>query len=128
MASHVDVVVLDENHARAQVRKQASLIDRAQKLLARLVVRVRLAGKDELHRTLGIEQEAAQAIHVGEQQIPPLVGGKPARKTDGERVGIQGRLGGLDEFLAVVVASALGFSLTPDEANQSGLEGAVGLP
>ena len=46
MASHVDVVVLDENHTRTQVVQQTGLIDRTQKLLARLVVGMRLAGKN----------------------------------------------------------------------------------
>ena len=61
-------------------------------------------------------------------RLRPLVGGEAAGEPDGQRVRIEGRLGGFDQLLAVGVASALGFRLTPDEIHQRGFQRAVGFP
>ena len=54
--------------------------------------------------------------------------GVHSSKPDGQHIGIKGRLGGLDQLLAVIVAPALGFRLAPGEIDQSGLQRAMGLP
>ena len=64
--------------------------------LSSLVRRMRLAGDDELHRTLGIGQQAKQPRRVVEQQVGPLVGGEAARKAQRQGVGIEEMPGGFD--------------------------------
>ena len=57
--------------------------------LSRLVRRMGLAGKDELHRALGIGQQAKQSLRVVQQQVRPLVGREAARKAERQCVGIE---------------------------------------
>ncbi len=58
-------------------------------LLAAVVGRVRLAGDDELHRALGVEQEAAQPLRVAQHQRQALVRRDAPREADGEHVGVE---------------------------------------
>ena len=48
--------------------------------LSRLIRRMRLAGDDELHRSLRIAQQAKQSLGVVQQQVRSLVGREAARK------------------------------------------------
>ena len=47
---------------------------------------MRLAGEDELHRALRVVDHGGQLFDVGQNQVGALVGGKAARKADGERI------------------------------------------
>ena len=51
-----------------------------------VVGRVGLAGEDELHRPVVVEQQRPQPLGLAEQQRRPLVGGEAAGEADGERV------------------------------------------
>ncbi len=57
--------------------------------LAAVVGRVRLAGDDELHRPLGVEQQRAQPLGVAQHEGEPLVRRHPAGEADGEDVGVE---------------------------------------
>ena len=54
-------------------------------LLARLVLRVGLAGEDELHRPVGVAEDFGGPVDVCEDERGPLVGCEAAGKADGER-------------------------------------------
>jgi hypothetical protein len=51
-------------------------------------MRMGLAGKEELHGTLGIVDHGRQSLDIGENQVGSLVGGEAAREADGQ--GIRG--------------------------------------
>ena len=57
--------------------------------LPRLVLRMRLAGDDELHRALRIGQQTKQPLRVVQQQVRSLVGREAARKAQRQCVGIK---------------------------------------
>ena len=57
--------------------------------LPRLIRRMGLSGKDELHRALRIGQQADQPFRVVQEQIGSLVGCETPRKAQGQRIGIQ---------------------------------------
>ena len=105
VAAEVDVVVFDEHHALRVRRLATELRDCPQQLLPGVVLRVRLACEDELDGGIA-GHERAQALDLGEEERRPLVGGEPARESDGEHVGIEERprlrdaLGGLAATLA----------------------------
>ena len=63
-ARDAHVVVLDEDDVAAQLGVAARVDDRADQLLAALVLRVRLAREDELHRALAVAEEALHALDV----------------------------------------------------------------
>ncbi len=60
------------------------MIDVLDDALAGAVGRVRLAGEDDLHRSLLIEDEPGQALLVGEKQRGALIRGEAPGKTDGQ--------------------------------------------
>ena len=62
---------------------------------------MRLAGKNELHRALGIVHHRGQPFDVRQNQVGALVGGKAARKSDGQRVGAEHPAQSLQNFLAI---------------------------
>ena len=67
------------------------------KALAGLVLGMRLAGDDDLHRHVLVQQNPFEPLHVAKQKRGALVGGEAARETDGECVGIE-RLAGVPHF------------------------------
>ena len=67
-------------------------------MLALLVRRMRLAGKDELDRPGRVVQQARQPRRVVEQQIRPLVAGETPRKTKRQRVRVEHVRGLHDDF------------------------------
>ena len=74
----------------------AVLEDALQMVLGRLVGRMRLAGEDDLHRPVGVVEDAGEPLGIVEDQLGPLVGGEAPREADGQRVGIEHRAGGDD--------------------------------
>ena len=66
--------------------------------LPRLVRRMRLAGDDELHRTLRIGQQTKQPLRVVQQQVRSLVGREAARKAQRQGVGIEEMLRTFDRL------------------------------
>ena len=86
IAADVDVVVLDEEQLAGEARIAHEPRDLLQHLLARAVVRMRLAREDELDRHLRVVDEGDDRLHVLQHQVRALVGGKAAREADGQRV------------------------------------------
>ncbi len=54
-----------------------------------VIARMRLAGEDELDGPVLVARQAHDVLQLLEDQRRALVGGKPAREADGQRVGIQ---------------------------------------
>ena len=103
-----DVVVGEEHEPVSHVGGASELLDALDQLLAGRVCRVGLAGEDELHGTLAVVQQGAEAIGVGEQQRRPLVGGEAAGEADRqhgriEDVLTQALAGETHEVVAAVV-------------------------
>ncbi len=55
-------------------------------------------GEDDLHRPLGMVQDLGQTGRVFQDQVSPLVGGKPSGESDGQRLRVQHLAGGLNLF------------------------------
>ena len=60
-------------------------------LLAAVVGRVALAGDDDLHRTLRVQQQRLEPFRVTQHQGQPLVGRDPAGEADRQHVRVEGR-------------------------------------
>ena len=104
------------------------LRDLLQDLLSRLVVRMGLAGKQELHRALGIVDHRGQALDVGEDQVGALVGGEAAREADGQRIGREHLVETVEDFLRLAAAGGLFVRAVPGEVEQLGLEAEMRFP
>ena len=63
--------------------------DLLQDTLAGFVVRMGLAGKEELHGALGVVDHGGETFDVFEQQVGALIGSEAAGEADGEGVGRQ---------------------------------------
>ena len=89
---------------------------------------MRLAGKNELHRTLGIVHHGGQLFDVGQNQIGPLVGGEAAGKADGQRVRTEDPAQPLQHFRRLVAALGLLDRAVADKIQQPGLQVEMGFP
>ena len=100
------VVVGEHDHAVTDVvagGERAELLDQ---VLAFAVMRVRLAGDQQLHRALGAREDARQPLALVQQEGQPLVGRDPAREPDREGLRVERR--GLPREVARVVAALVG--------------------
>ena len=124
----VHVVVFEEGHAALELGVTGELIDALEDFLAGIVGGVRLAGEDDLHRPPGIDEEAAQAIEVAEDQVGTLVRGESPRKADRQRGRVEQRAGAdhLRGFLELVGKPAA--RVLPDEVGEDVLEADVRVP
>ena len=93
---HVQVVVVDEGDAAAELRIQGLPIHPLKMMLADVVGGMRLAGEDDLHRPPGRIQNPRETLGVLEDQVRPFVAGEPARKADCQRLRLEQRAGGDD--------------------------------
>ena len=128
MAADVDVVVLDEDELVGELGVAHHLGDLLQHTLAGLVVRVGLAGKEELHRTLGVVDHGGEPLDVGEQQVGALVGGKAAGEADGQRVGREHFAEPLQILRRLAAAFGLLARAAAHEVEQLRLQAEVRLP
>src|ERR1700683_4922868 len=99
VAPDVDVVILDEDKFVGELRIAHQVGDLLQHFLAGFVQRVRLAGKNKLHRTFWIVDHRSQPLNVFKDQIGTLISGKAPRKTYREGVRAEHALQALN-FLA----------------------------
>ena len=127
LARHLHVVVFQEDHVFPEVGIARELHDLADVALARLVLGMGLAGDDDLHRHVLVQQNALEPLDVAEQQRGALVGGEAAREPDGESVGIEHlsraphfRGGGLPPHRRSALA-------LPNETDQAALAPAMGF-
>ena len=89
MAPYIDVVVLHEYKLVSELRVAHHFGDLLQQALAGIIMRMRFAGEYELHGALGIVDHGRESFDIRENQVGPLVGGKPACEPDRQRVGTQ---------------------------------------
>ena len=66
-----------------------------------------LAREDELDRALGVTEDGAEAVEVGEDEDRALVGGEAAREADRQRAGIEQALDAAQVVGGEAVAGAL---------------------
>ena len=104
------------------------LRDLLQHLLAGFVAGMRLAGKNELHRTLGIVHHGSQLFDVGQNQIGPLVGGEAARKSDGQRIRTEHPAQALQHFGRLVAALGLLDHAVAHKIQQTRFQVKMGFP
>ena len=78
------VVVLQEHDTTPDFELAGEQFDLADHVLAGLICGMGLAGEHELHRSVGVEQQAAETIGLRQQQGGPLVRGESAGKPDGQ--------------------------------------------
>src|ERR1022692_609558 len=83
------IVVFHEDYVLPEFGIARELDHLADVGLARLIFGMRLAGDYDLHRHVGIQQDALEALDVAEEQGGALIGGKAAGEADGKRVGIE---------------------------------------
>ena len=127
-AGDVHIVVLEEEDAAGKRLLAGQVNDLADQLLAGIVVRMGLAGEEDLYRPVAVGEEGGQTLEVAEDQATALVGGKTPRKTDGQRLGVQGLqgesdLGGRNSLAAELIAQVKAGVL-----DQTAAPGLVGLP
>ena len=84
----VNVVVFDKHQAAHQFALFAEVNDLLDEAFAFVIARMRLAGENKLHRTLLVLYELHDVVELLENQRRAFVGGKAARKADGQRVGV----------------------------------------
>ena len=121
VAADVDVVVLDEDELVGEVGVAHHLGDLLQHALAGLVVRMGLAGKEELHGALGIVDHGGQPLDVGQQQVGALVGGEAAGEADGQRVGRESLAQALNRFRWFAAAFGLFHGAAADEVEEAAI-------
>src|SRR5690606_2209500 len=86
LAAEGKVITLHHEYLAFEFRAMGVVMDDLEQPLSRHVTRVRLAGEDKYHRTLGVVYQPRQSLGIREQQCGALVGGKAARETDGQYI------------------------------------------
>ena len=98
MLGQLHVVVAEEHDmgaGRGLTDEMHPFLDQG---LTRLVCRMGLAGKDELHRVLRVGQQTKQPLRVVQQQVGPFVGRETPREAQCQRIGIKQVLRLTDRF------------------------------
>ena len=75
------IVVLHKGDAPSKSLVLGNIEDLLQELLALLVVLVSFAGKDDLHRPIGIIYDLCQTGNIMQEERGPFVGGEAPGKT-----------------------------------------------
>ncbi len=86
MASHVDVVVLDENEFVGEPRIAHHFGNLLQHPLAGLVARMRLARKHELHRPCRVVDDLSEPLDIRQNQVRSFVRGETPREADRQSI------------------------------------------
>ena len=96
--------------------------------LSWFVGRMRLAGEQDLHRSVRVLQNRPQPVEIAEQEVGPFVGGEPAREPDGQRFGVE-KLVHFAQFVGrTAVAGELGANACAGEPDQALLLHVVDVP
>ncbi len=80
----------------AEFRQFSGFDDVLDQFFAEMIVRVRLAREDKLHRAQRIVDQQFQALFIAEQQRRAFVGGEAPREPNRQRVRVQDFVGGCD--------------------------------
>src|SRR6202034_3179098 len=79
----VNVIVFDKNKFIGEAGVAHQFRNLLQHFLSALIMRMRFAGKDKLHRTFRVVDHQGQILDVGQNQVGSFVGGEAAGKADG---------------------------------------------
>ena len=114
VSRHRDVVIGEEDDAVAQFGILGELHDLLDERLAAVVGRMRLTRDDELHRPFRIGEDPAHPVWVTQHQRQSLVGGRPSREADGQRVGVEKICGPTEFGVGEVAVAATCIGATSD--------------
>ena len=76
-------------------------------VFSRIILWMRFAGEDQLHRTRLVGQDAPQPFHIAKDQRCPLVRCEAPRESYGQRIGIEHLVGSFDLYLGRTAPDAL---------------------
>src|ERR1051325_5523102 len=85
----MDIVIFNEDQMAFQLAVFAEMNDMLNVAFAVVISRMGLASKYELDRTLRVVHQLHDVFELLEDEGRALIGGKAARETNGERVGVQ---------------------------------------
>ena len=122
------VVVFDEDDAILELRHAGELIHLLDELFAGLILRMRLAGEDELHRALRVFEQLLQTLRIGEEQGRTLVSRETPREADRQNFGIEQPRNVANVFGTLAEAGALPPHTIADKVDQPRLEPLMGAP
>src|SRR5690242_16701513 len=88
LARNVNVIVFQEDQIPGEFAVLAQVNDLLNEPFAVVVPRMRLAGKNELHRALLVANQFHDVFELLENQRGALVGRKTPGKTDGQGIGV----------------------------------------
>src|SRR6267143_1099920 len=125
---HMQLVILEKGDAALEAGILRSHEDALQHALARIVRRMRLAGKDDLYGIPRIGQEPPQAFRIAEEQIGAFVRRKAPRKAERENVGGEERTGSCQFRRVLPVVPPTMTSLLADVVKQQMARALVHAP
>jgi len=105
-----------------KLRPATNLDNLGDQFLAAMIARMGLAREDDLHRAPRVHQEAAKPVEIAEDQVGPLVGGKPARKADRQRLRVEQGAGSDDLRGLLVLTGEAMAGILPDEVHEGALQ------
>tara|TARA_B110000196_G_scaffold163032_1_gene140062 strand:- start:272 stop:559 length:288 start_codon:yes stop_codon:yes gene_type:complete len=89
VAGEVHVVVLQKEDATVEGLFAGEVDDLANKVLARVVLGMGLAGEEDLQWSVAIGEKGFEALDIAEEQIAAFIGGEAPGKADGQRLGVE---------------------------------------
>ncbi len=102
LTANFEIVFVQKNHGHIFAQRFFGVKDAPDDVFASVVVRMRLAGENNLKFSSALG-DLAQAIEVGKNQVGALVSGGAPREADGERIGLEAEPGllshGLEELM-----------------------------
>src|SRR5579859_958272 len=128
MAADIDVIVLNEHEFLAELGIAHHLRDLLQHALAGFVQRMRFTCKYELNRAVGIIHHRCQLLDIAENEIRTLVGCKPSREANRQRVPAKHAVQTLQYLAGLAAPLGLRDRAFAYELDQLRLEIEVGLP
>ena len=102
----------------AELRPAGHVQNLGDQFLAAVVLRMRLAGEDDLHRPILVVDDRRQPIEIAEDQRAALVGGEAAGEADRQRFGIEHLVGAGDLRRRGAAALQLLLQAPPGEGDQ----------
>jgi hypothetical protein len=82
MPGDADIIVLDEKNPSPETLVLAGFDHLLEDVFPCLVVRMRLAGEEDVHRTGFMVDHPGQTVQIRQEHIRPFVGGKSPRESD----------------------------------------------
>src|SRR6185437_363207 len=128
MASHVDVVILNENEFAREARIAPQFGDLLQHSLAGLVARMRFAREHELDGTRRILDDRSKPLDICQDQIRSFVSDETPRESDGECVLAQHTSQRFEHLWRLASTRGLVYGAAADELQELSLQIEVRFP